>query len=51
MTTAAWAGSAAMLALPAYVDSLPGDSAKFYFFEVTAGPGAWAAPASACSDS
>ena len=43
LTTAAWAGSAAMLAMPAYVDSLPGDSAKFYFFEITAGPGAWAA--------
>ena len=26
--------------LPAYVDELPGDSAKFYFFEVTAGGGA-----------
>ena len=43
LTTAAWAGSAAMLGLPAYVDSLPGDSAKFYFFEITSGPGAWAA--------
>ena len=43
LTTAAWAGSLAMLALPGYVDALPGDSAKFYFFELTSGPGAWAA--------
>ena len=49
LTTAAWAGSLAMLVLPAYVDSLPGDSAKFYFFEVTAGPGAWAAPPASAS--
>jgi signal transduction histidine kinase len=40
LTTAAWYGSIAMVLLPAYVDELPGNSAKFYFFEVTAGAGA-----------
>ncbi|MET0147320.1 MAG: sensor histidine kinase [Ilumatobacteraceae bacterium] len=39
---AAWGGSLAMLLMPAYVDALPGDSAKFYFFEITAGAGALA---------
>lgn len=43
LVSAAWCGSLAMLLLPAYVDALPGDSAKFWFFELTAGPGAWAA--------
>ena len=42
LTTAVWGGSLAMLLLPAYVDALPGDSAKFYFFEITAGGGALA---------
>jgi signal transduction histidine kinase len=42
-TVGTWAGSLAMLLLPLYVDALPGDSAKFHFFEVTAGPGALAA--------
>jgi len=32
-----------MILMPAYVDALPGDSAKFYFFELTSGPGAWLA--------
>jgi signal transduction histidine kinase len=36
-----WGGSIAMIAMPAYVDALPGDSAKFWFFEITSGPGAW----------
>jgi signal transduction histidine kinase len=40
LTTAAWYGSIAMVLLPAYVEELPGESAKFYFFEVTAGGGA-----------
>ena len=40
LTTAAWYGSIAMALLPAYVDELPGDSAKFYFFEITEGGGA-----------
>jgi signal transduction histidine kinase len=39
-TMAAWCGSLAMLLLPLYVDGLPGDSAKFYFFEITQGVGA-----------
>ncbi len=40
---AAWCGSLAMLFLPLYVDALPGDSAKFHFFEITQGAGAGAA--------
>ena len=40
LVTASWCGSIAMVLLPAYVDELPGRSAKFYFFEVTAGGGA-----------
>jgi signal transduction histidine kinase len=43
LTVGAWCGALALLLLPAYVDALPGDSAKFFFFEVTSGPGAWAA--------
>ena len=45
LTMAAWCGSLAMLLLPLYVDALPGDSAKFYFFEVTQGAGSLAAAA------
>jgi signal transduction histidine kinase len=45
LVCAAWCGSLAMLLLPLYVDDLPGDSAKFWFFELTAGPGALAAGA------
>ena len=37
LAMAAWGGSLAMVLLPAYVDELPGGSAKFYFFEVSAG--------------
>ena len=40
LTTAAWYGSIAMAFLPAYVNELPGESAKFYFFEITEGGGA-----------
>ena len=39
LTMAAWCGSLAMLLLPVYIDALPGDSAKFYFFEITQGVG------------
>ncbi len=45
LSTVAWSGSLAMVALPFYVDHLPGSSAKFYFFELTSGPGAIAAAA------
>ena len=34
-----------MVLMPAYVSELPGESAKFYFFELTAGAGAWLAAA------
>jgi signal transduction histidine kinase len=40
VSTAVWSGSLAMLALPAYVHHLPGESAKFYFFEISQGPAA-----------
>jgi signal transduction histidine kinase len=39
----AWCGSAAMVALPLYVDHLPGGSAKFWLFELTQGWGTVAA--------
>ena len=42
-TVAAWAGSFAMVLMPFVVDELPGGSAKFWFFELTEGSGAWAA--------
>ncbi len=42
-TVAAWAGSFAMVLMPFVVDELPGGSAKFWFFELTEGAGAWAA--------
>jgi signal transduction histidine kinase len=45
LVTAAWTGSLAMLLLPLYVDVLPGDSAKFWFAEVTSGAGALVAAA------
>jgi signal transduction histidine kinase len=38
-TVAAWCGSVALLALPFYVDQLPGDTAKFGLFEVSQGIG------------
>jgi signal transduction histidine kinase len=40
LSIAAWCGSLALLLMPLYVDILPGDSAKFHFFEVTDGRGA-----------
>ncbi len=43
LTVAAWGGSIAMLLMPAVVDELPGESAKFYFFELHPGPGVWLA--------
>jgi signal transduction histidine kinase len=36
-----WAGAVALLALPAYVHSLAGGEAHFYFFVISPGPGAW----------
>jgi signal transduction histidine kinase len=38
-----WCGSLALLALPFYVSSLPGGSAKFWLFDVTADGGVWLA--------
>jgi len=44
VTVAAWCGSTAMALLPVYVGTLPGDSAKFYFFEISAtDPARWLA--------
>ena len=40
LVNAAWCGSLALMFLPAYVNELPGDSAKFWFFEITEGGGA-----------
>ncbi len=40
VTTAAWCGSLAMLALPTYINGMPEDEAKFHFFEVGQGLGA-----------
>jgi signal transduction histidine kinase len=41
LATAAWGGAIAMLLMPAYVNQLPGDSAKFWFFDVSSGGDAW----------
>jgi signal transduction histidine kinase len=38
-----WCGSAALVLLPLYVSALPGDTAKFWLFEVSQGPAAVAA--------
>jgi signal transduction histidine kinase len=38
-----WSGSAALLGLPFYVQALPEESAKFWFFDLTFGGGAIAA--------
>ena len=44
LVAAAWCGSLAMALLPAYVDTFPGESAKFYFFEIDAtDPSRWVA--------
>lgn len=45
LTMAAWGGSLAMVLLHFVVAGFPGDSAKFYFFELTQGPGTLAAVA------
>ncbi len=45
LAAAAWGGSLALAALPAYVGILPGDSAKFYFFEIGQDGAAWLAMA------
>jgi signal transduction histidine kinase len=45
LAAGAWGGSLALAAMPAYVDVLPGDTAKFYFFEVGTDGGAWLAAA------
>jgi signal transduction histidine kinase len=45
LTSAAWSGSLAMIALPFYISELPDESAKFYFFELTSGRGAAGATA------
>jgi signal transduction histidine kinase len=45
LVVSAWCGSLALAALPAYVAALPGDTAKFWAFEVGPGPGSWAAAA------
>jgi len=45
LTVAAWGGSVAMLTMPFVVDDLPGGTAKFWFFELHPGAGAWLAAA------
>jgi signal transduction histidine kinase len=45
LAAAAWGGSLALAAMPAYLDVLPGDSAKFYFFEIGQDGGVWLAAA------
>lgn len=40
VVTAIWSGSLALVLLPAVVGALPGDTAKFYFFEASANSGA-----------
>jgi signal transduction histidine kinase len=45
LAAAAWGGSLALAAMPAYVDALPGDSAKFYFLEVGTDGAQWVAAA------
>jgi len=41
LTYATWSGGIALVLMPTYVNQLPGESAKFYFFEITSGGGAW----------
>jgi len=43
LTAGSWGGAVALNLMPAYVRSLPGDSAKFWLFEIHPGPGAWLA--------
>jgi signal transduction histidine kinase len=39
LATLAWSGSVAMLFLPLYIGSLPGDAARFWLFDLRFGPG------------
>jgi signal transduction histidine kinase len=41
LASVAWGGAIALVLMPAYVNQLPGDSAKFWLFEITEGAGAW----------
>jgi signal transduction histidine kinase len=43
LVVAAWAGSLALILLPLYVSTLPGESAKFWVADVSQGPGSLAA--------
>jgi signal transduction histidine kinase len=43
LVTVAWCGSLALVALPFYVSHIPGDTAKFWLFELGSGAGAWLA--------
>jgi hypothetical protein len=43
LTAAAWCGSLALVALPFYVGHIPGETAKFWLFELGPGSGAWLA--------
>jgi signal transduction histidine kinase len=45
LVVTAWSGSLAIALLPAYVHALPNQVAHFWLFDVTAGPGVWAAGA------
>lgn len=45
LAVSVWAGSLALVLLPLYVSALPGESAKFWVADVSAGPGALAASA------
>ncbi|WP_051063403.1 sensor histidine kinase [Ilumatobacter nonamiensis] len=38
VVAAAWCGASAMTLLPAYVDAIPDETAKFYFFEIGVDP-------------
>jgi len=40
VATALWCGSLALIALPLYVNALPGDTAEFGLFDISAGTGA-----------
>jgi signal transduction histidine kinase len=42
VATAVWSGSLALIALPLYVNSLPGDTAEFGLFDIGSGTGALA---------
>jgi signal transduction histidine kinase len=42
VATALWCGTLALIALPLYVGSLPGDTAEFGLFDISSGAGAFA---------